>query len=99
MAKPPRVPMTSSTAALAYRPVSMLTSLAAASVAGTIFKQIWRRVAGEDDAPDALQRQYPLGTVLLAASIEGVIFAVIKALIDRGGAKGFEKLTGAWPAE
>lgn len=99
MAKTPKVPMTSSTAAMAYRPVSMLTSLAAASVAGAIFKQIWRRVAGEDDAPDALQRQYPLGTILLAASIEGVIFAVIKALIDRAGANGFEKLTGAWPAE
>jgi len=94
-----KTPMTRSTAALAYRPVSMLTSLAAASVAGAIFKQIWRRVAGEDTAPDALQPEYPLGTVLLAASIEGVIFAVIKALIDRGGAKGFERLTGAWPAE
>lgn len=94
-----KTPMTSSTAALAYRPVSMLTSLAAASVAGAIFKQIWRRVAGEDDAPDALQPQYSLGTVLLAASIEGVIFAVIKALIDRGGAKGFEKITGTWPGE
>lgn len=94
-----KTPMTSSTAALVYRPVSMLTSLAAASLAGAIFKQVWRRVAGEDDAPDALQPQHPLGTVLLAASIEGVIFAVIKALIDRGGAKGFEKLTGAWPGE
>jgi len=92
-----KLPMKASTATLAYRPVGMLTSLAAASLAGAIFKQIWRRVAGEDDAPDALQSEYPLGQVLLAASIEGVIFAVIKALIDRGGAKGFEKLTGSWP--
>ena len=91
--------MSNSTAALAYRPIGMLTSLAAASVAGALFKQIWRRVAGEDDAPDALQPEYPLGTVLLAASIEGVIFAVVKALIDRGGAKGFERLTGAWPGK
>jgi hypothetical protein len=92
-------PMSNATAALAYRPVSMLTSLAAGSVATALFKQIWRRVAHEENAPDALQSEYPLRTVLLAAVIEGVIFAVIKALIDRGGAKGFEKLTGAWPGE
>lgn len=85
------------TARLAYRPVGMLTSLAAGSVAAAVFKQIWRRVAHEDDAPDALQAEHSLGKVLLAAVIQGAIFAVVKALIDRGGARGFEKLTGSWP--
>lgn len=85
------------TAKLAYRPVGMLTSLAAGSVASAVFKQIWRRVAHEDDAPDALQSEYSLGKVLLAAMIQGAIFSVVKALIDRGGARGFEKLTGSWP--
>jgi hypothetical protein len=33
----------------------------------------------------------------VAAVIQGVIFAVVKALIERGGAKGFERLTGSWP--
>ncbi len=84
---------------LAYRPVGMLTSLAAGAVATALFKQIWRRVADEDDAPDALQSEYGLGKVLLAAMIQGAIFAVIKALIDRGGARGFEKLTGSWPGQ
>ena len=69
----------------------------AGAVASAIFKQIWRRVAHEDDAPDALQSEYSLGKVLLAATIQGAIFAVVKALIDRGGARGFEKLTGSWP--
>ena len=35
--------------------------------------------------------------VLLAVAIQGSIFAEVKALVDRGGAKAFEKLTGAWP--
>jgi len=35
--------------------------------------------------------------VLLAAVIQGAIFAVVKALIERAGAKSFEKLTGSWP--
>lgn len=86
-------------AKLAYRPVGMLASLAAGSLAGAIFKQIWKRVAHADDAPGALQSEYSLGEVLLAATIQGAIFALVKALIDRGGAKGFQKLTGAWPGD
>jgi len=85
------------TAALAYRPIGLLTSLAAGSLAGAIFKQVWRRVADEDEAPDALQSEYSLRSVLIAAVIQGAIFAVVKALIERGGAKGFERLTGSWP--
>jgi hypothetical protein len=87
------------TAALAYRPIGMLASLAAGSVAGAIFKQVWRRLSDEDDAPDALHSEHSLRSVLLAAVIQGVIFAVVKALIERGGAKGFERLTGSWPGK
>ncbi|WP_375422931.1 DUF4235 domain-containing protein [uncultured Friedmanniella sp.] len=89
--------MSNKTAQLAYRPVGLLTGLAAGSIAGALFKQIWKRVADEEDAPDALQSEYSLGSVLLAACIQGAIFAVVKALIDRAGAKGFERLTGEWP--
>ena len=63
-------------------------------IAGAVFKQIWRRVADEDEAPDALQSEYGLGQVVLAAAIQGAIFAAVKALVDRGGAKGFQRLTG-----
>ena len=84
-------------ASLAYRPVGLLASVAAGAVASAIFKQIWRRVADEDDAPDALQSEYSLPKILLAAAIEGAIFAAVKALIDRAGARGYEKLTGTWP--
>ena len=30
---------------------------------------------------------------------QGLVFAVIKAAIDRGGARAFEHLTGAWPGD
>jgi hypothetical protein len=85
------------TVKLAYRPVGLLASVAAGAIASAIFKQIWRRMADEDDAPDALQSEYSLPKILLAAAIQGAIFAAVKALIDRGGARGFEKLTGSWP--
>jgi hypothetical protein len=89
--------MANKTAKLAYRPVGLLAGLAAGSLSAAIFKQIWRRMADKDDAPSALQSEYSLGEVLLAAAIQGAIFALVKAAIDRAGARGFQKLTGAWP--
>ncbi|MET0694420.1 MAG: DUF4235 domain-containing protein [Propionibacteriaceae bacterium] len=87
----------SKVAKIAYKPIGLGSSVLAATAAGALFKQIWRRVAQEDDAPSALQSEYSLQKILLAAAIQGLIFAVVKALVDRGGAKVFEKLTGEWP--
>ena len=46
-----------------------------------------------------MQSEYGLGQILLAATLQGAIFAVVKALVDRGGAKGFQRLTGSWPGD
>jgi hypothetical protein len=64
-----------------------------------VFKQIWRRVSDKEDAPDAMQSEYGIGQILLAAVLQGAIFAAVKALIDRGGARGFQRLTGSWPGD
>ena len=88
-----------SAAKLAYRPVGLIASVVAGAIASTVFKQIWKRVSDEDDAPDAMQSEYSLGQILLAAMLQGAIFAAVKALIDRGGARGFQRLTGSWPGD
>jgi Protein of unknown function (DUF4235) len=88
-----------SAAKLAYRPVGIVASIAAGAIASAVFKQIWKRVSDQDDAPDALQSEYGIGQILLAAALQGAIFAAVKALIDRGGAKGFQRLTGSWPGD
>ncbi len=88
-----------SAAKLAYRPVGLIASVVAGAIASAMFKQIWKRVSDEDDAPDAMQSEYGLGQILLAAMLQGAIFAVVKALIDRGGARGFQRLTGSWPGD
>ena len=86
-------------AKLAYRPIGLLGGILAGIVSGTIFKQVWRRVADADDAPDALQSEYSIREVVLAAAIQGAIFAATKAAIDRLGAQGFTRLTGSWPGD
>jgi hypothetical protein len=92
--KPP-----STTAKILYRLVGLVSSVLGGLVAGAIFKQVWQRAApGEKpDPPTALQTEYPFKEILLAAALQGVIFSVVKTVIDRQGARVFEKWTGEWP--
>jgi hypothetical protein len=84
---------------LMYKPLSLAASVAGGIIASAIFKQVWKLLANEDDAPKATSRDYSWGSVLAAAAIQGAIFAVVKAAIDRGGAEGVRKLTGEWPGD
>jgi hypothetical protein len=86
-------------AKLAYRPVGLVGGILAGTLSGIVFKQIWKAIADEDDAPDALQSEYRMREVVLAAALQGAIFAATKAAIERAGARGFTKLTGAWPGD
>lgn len=91
--------MSSTGAKLAYRPIGLIGGIAAGALSGAAFKQIWKRVSGEDDAPDALQSEYPMWEIIVSAALQGAIFAAVKAAIDRAGARGFTKLTGSWPGD
>jgi uncharacterized protein DUF4235 len=82
---------------LLYKPLSIAFGVAGGVLAGILFKQVWKLVAGEDEAPRATSRDYGWGEVLAAAALQGAIFAVVKAAIDRGGAHGVRALTGDWP--
>ena len=86
-------------AKIAYRPIGLLGGVLAGMVSGALFKQIWKLVANKDDAPQALESEYPMREVVLAAAIQGAIFAATKAAIDRAGARGFTRLTGTWPGD
>ncbi len=86
-------------ARLAYRPIGLLGGVLAGVVSGAVFKQVWKLVAHQDDAPQALESEYSMREVVLAAAIQGAIFAATKAAIDRAGARGFTHLTGQWPGD
>jgi hypothetical protein len=82
---------------LVYKPFSLALGIAGGVLAGMLFKQVWKVVAGEDEAPEATSPDYTWAEVLAAAALQGAIFAVVKAAVDRGGAVGVKKLTGDWP--
>ncbi len=91
----------STSAKILYRPVGLASGMIGGLVAGMLFKQVWKRVSptvGEGaDAPGPLQSEYPMKEILLAAVIQGAIYSGVKALIDRQGAKAFQRATGEWP--
>ena len=89
----------SKAAKIVYRPIGLLGGVLAGTVSGVVFKQVWKRIANADDAPGALQSEYRMREVVLAAAIQGAIFAATKAAIDRAGARGFTALTGTWPGD
>jgi hypothetical protein len=43
-------------------------------VAGTIFKQVWKLVSGEEEAPKARESEYGWREVLAAAATQGAVF-------------------------
>ncbi|MEU4547122.1 DUF4235 domain-containing protein [Nonomuraea dietziae] len=85
--------------ALIYKPLSLLISVLGGMIAGALFKQVWNVVAGQDDAPDADDQDYTWRQVLVAAMVQGAIFGLVKAAIQRAGAQGVRKTTGHWPAD
>jgi uncharacterized protein DUF4235 len=82
---------------LAYKPVGLLLGIGAGAVAGFVFKEVWKVASGDDDAPNATDEDRGWGEILAAAALQGAIFALVKAAVDRSGAVGVRKITGQWP--
>ncbi|MEO3746704.1 DUF4235 domain-containing protein [Plantactinospora sp. B5E13] len=82
---------------VAYRPVGILLGMAAGVAAGAVFRQVWKFASGDGDAPDATDEHRGWGEILAAAALQGAIFAVVRAAVDRGGAVGVRRVTGRWP--
>jgi hypothetical protein len=95
----PAAKQPSTSAKILYRPVGIVSSIVGGLLASLIFKQVWKRVsAGEDgDPPGPLQSEYSFKEILVAAIIQGAIYSVVKTIIQRQGAKGFQRATGEWP--
>ena len=84
---------------LIYKPISLGTSILAGLLADAIFKRVWRLAAHQDEAPQATDAQRSWAEVLAAAALQGAVFSLVRATVDRGAAEGTRKLTGSWPGD
>lgn len=81
---------------LTYRLLSLACSILGGLLAGAVFTRSWRLV-GKGDAPEPTALDHRTREVLLAAALHGAVFGVVRAAVDRAGAKGYRRLTGQDP--
>ena len=81
-----------------YRPFGLIVSIAAGLVARQVFNQVWGHI-DDREPPKPTTKETSWGKLLGAVAVQGVTFAVTKAVVNRSGAKGFYWLTGVWPGE
>ena len=67
-----------------FKIMGFLSGAIAGMVASTIVKKLWQVTPGEDEAPDATDTRRSWSEILTAAALQGAIFAVIRAAVDRG---------------
>ena len=84
---------------LVHRPLSILVGVPGGMLAGAIFRRIWRVAARQEQAPSATDARRGWTEILVAAALEGAIFSVVKAALDRGTAHAAHQLTGTWPGD
>ena len=86
-------------AKLIYRPFGLLFSVLGGLLAGAAFRQVWKRVSGKESSPKPKESAYGWRELLPAAALQGALFGLVKAAVDRSGARAFERLTGSWPGD
>jgi hypothetical protein len=81
-------------AKLAYKPIGLFFGLVGGLLAGKVFGIVWKRISNEEETPQPLSDDYSTREVLLAATLQGAIFGLIKTAVDRYGMKGVRRLAG-----
>lgn len=82
-----------------YKPLGALISVVGGLVASALFSRFWTLVSREESVPEATDRRRGWSEVLVAAALEGAVFGLVKATLDRSGAIGFRRATGQWPGK
>jgi len=97
----PVPPQGNKAAKILYRPVGLVGGVLAGAIAGRITKVVWRKASHVEtgDTPKPLESEYSMRQVIAAAALQAAVFAAVKAAIDRGGARAFQRWTGEWPGD
>ena len=69
----------------------------AGAVSAAAVRQVWKRIGGTDQVPDARDPSRDWAEVLLAAALQGAIFALVRAAVDRAAAASVGRAVGEWP--
>jgi hypothetical protein len=84
---------------LVYKPLGLLLGVLAGVLANLLFRKLWALSSRRSDVPDPKQRSARWGEVAASAALQGAVMKGTRALVERAGARGFEKATGTWPGD
>jgi hypothetical protein len=81
-----------------YTPLSIASSVGGGLLAGRIFTEIWQRVSPSDqEPPDPKDLNRSGREAISAAALQGLVFGLVRAAVDRASAKGYKAVTHESP--
>ncbi len=81
---------------LIYKPFGIVFGILAGVLSKKVFEAVWG-IFDKEEPPKPTTQDTSWPKVIGAAAMQGVVFKVVRAVVDRNTAKGFHFLTGAWP--
>jgi hypothetical protein len=83
---------------LIYKPFGAVLAVVAALLGKRAFNFAWTKI-DDQEPPEATTEATTWGRLIAASALQGVIFKVVRVVVDRYGAIGWRYLTGVWPGE
>lgn len=81
-----------------YMPLQIATSVAGGLLAGKLFTEIWQRLSPSDlEPPDPKDLDRSGREAITAAALQGLVFGLVRAAVDRAGAHGYRAVTSESP--
>ena len=81
-----------------YLPLQIGISVAGGLLAGKVFTEVWQRISPSDqEPPDPKDLNRSGREAITAAALQGLVFGLVRALVDRAGAHGYRAVTHQSP--
>jgi hypothetical protein len=89
---------TSAVTTALYPPLSVASSVAGGLIAGRMFTEIWQRISRSgQEPPDPKNLRRSGREAITAAALQGLVFCLVRAAVDRASARGYRAVTHESP--